>query len=115
MQAELRSKFLHWELSSFYFKMSLKVSSSRMDLNIFLIGIPSLNEKLSLNVKASFNNLAVLFHCAWHERSTGAAFNFRQLVLLSQARPLDAVFTSPLSLISCLDQAYCSSFPHNLA
>lgn len=115
MQAEPRSKFLHWELSFFYFKASLKVTSSRMDLNIFLIGIPSLNEKLSLNVKASCNNLAVLLHCAWHERAAGAAFNFRQLVLLSQARPLGAVFTSPLSLISCLHQACCSSFSLHLA
>lgn len=85
-----------------------------MDLNIFLIGIPSLNEKLSLNVKASCNNRAILLHCAWHERAAGAAFNFKQLVL-SQARPPGAAFTSPLSLISCLHRACCSSFSLHLA
>lgn len=69
----------------------------------------------SLNVKVSFNNLAVLFHCTQHQQSTGAAFNFTQLVCLYWTRPLDAVIESSILLISCLDQAYCSSLSHSLA
>lgn len=45
----------------------------------------------------------------------GLLLNFRQLVLLSSTRSLSAVSTSPISLISSLDQAYCSSNLCNLA
>lgn len=45
----------------------------------------------------------------------GLLLHFRQLVLLSSTRSLSAVSTSPISLISSLDQAYCSSNLCNLA
>lgn len=74
---------LHLELSSFHFKMSFNVASIKMDLNVLLRCLLWMKRSLSLNVKRPFNNLAVLFNCAWHQQSTGAAFNFTQLVFLS--------------------------------
>lgn len=80
-----------------------------MDLNVLLIEMPPLNEKISLNVKMSFNSLAVLFHRNQCQQCTGAAFSFTQLACLPWTRPLDAVIASSILLVSCLGQVYCSS------